>query len=188
MVKSFAWTTHCSHCSVVNACGINRVHSFHFFQIIRQNAVNDGFRYPVFYTIILQLARQSFKTAATRAMFSFGFVVLRLVLHSASSVDISLFPTFHSALCLQSTPHPPLTGYAIEILEHVRHGRVTKSFYKHFPRFRSCNSHFTIKFYRGMLFNIFSMVIHKTSTERTIMQNALILSHIDGSNSNLVCR
>ncbi len=32
MVKSFAWTTRCSHCSAVNAFGTNRTHSFHFFK------------------------------------------------------------------------------------------------------------------------------------------------------------
>ncbi len=41
MVKSYAWTTRCSCFFAVNACGPNHVHSFHFFQIIRQNAVND---------------------------------------------------------------------------------------------------------------------------------------------------
>ncbi len=34
----------------------------------------------------------------------------------------------------------------------------------------------------------FSMVIYKKSTEHTILQNALILPHIDGLTSNLVCR
>ncbi len=34
----------------------------------------------------------------------------------------------------------------------------------------------------------FSVVIYNTSTEHTILQNALILPHIDGLTSNLVCR
>ncbi len=50
---------------------------FSFFQIIRQNTVNDGFRYH----------RSSFITAATQAMFSFVLVVPSLPLHSLSSIN-----------------------------------------------------------------------------------------------------
>ncbi len=32
IVKPFAWTTRCSHCSAINTCGTNRVHSFRFFK------------------------------------------------------------------------------------------------------------------------------------------------------------
>ncbi len=32
IVKPFAWTTHCFHCSAINTCGTNRVHSFRFFK------------------------------------------------------------------------------------------------------------------------------------------------------------
>ncbi len=58
---------------------------------MRRTAV---FRIPVLSAIVLQLAQ-----AATQAMFSFGIVV----------------PGLRSALRLQSTPHPPQTGYAIKI-------------------------------------------------------------------------
>ncbi len=70
----------------------------------------------------------------------------------------------------------------------TRHGRVTKHFCKHFPRFRNCKSRFTTTFYRDTLFKIFSMVIYNTSTEHTILQNALILPHIHGLSSNMVCK
>ncbi len=63
---------------------------FSFFQIIKQNAVNDSFRDPVLSAIIVQLARQlSFKTAATRVLFLFIFVVSGLPLCTASSIDSS---------------------------------------------------------------------------------------------------
>ncbi len=52
-------------------------------------------------TIILQLALwSSFKTAATRVMFSFVFVVLSLPLHSASSINSS---TTTNWLCHQNS-------------------------------------------------------------------------------------
>ncbi len=131
---------------------------FSFFPIIRQNAVKDGFWYPVLSAIILQLARRlSFKTAATRAMFS-------------------LFPAFHSALHLQLIPYLPQTGYAIEI----------PRFYKHFPLFRSCKSRFTIKWHVQNFLPWY--FISRVWNIHTILQNALILPHIDGLTSNLARR
>ncbi len=66
----------------------------------------------------------------------------------------------------------------------TRHRRVTERFYKHFLHFRSHKSRFITKFYHKILcctlFKIFSMAIYNTSTEHTILQNALILPHIDG--------
>ncbi len=110
---------------------------FSYFQIIRQNVVNDGFQYPVLYAIILQLAQwSSFRTTATRAMFSFVYNVPSLLLHSTSSIVSS---SATNRLCHQNTWHR----------------QVTKHFYKHFPSFRSRNSCFTTKFYRGTLFKIF---------------------------------
>ncbi len=114
---------------------------FSFFQIIRQNAVNDGFQYPVLSAIILQLAWQSsFKTAATRAIFSFVFIVpsLSFPLCSVSSVDSS-----HATnrLCHRNT-------IARKMDESP------KSFYKHFPHFCSYKSRFTTLFNRGT-FKIF---------------------------------
>ncbi len=74
---------------------------FLFFQIIRQNAVNDSFRYAVLSAIILQLARwSSFKTGATRAIFLFVFVVPGLPLCFASLIDSS--PAANH-LCHQNT-------------------------------------------------------------------------------------
>ncbi len=114
---------------------------FSFFQIIRQNAVNDSFQYPVFSTIILQLERQlSFKTAATRAMFSFIFAVRSL------SLPLCIFNELltHHKLATPSR------------YRSTQHGRVIKHFYKHFLCFCSCESHSTTKFYhRGTLFKIF---------------------------------
>ncbi len=91
MVKSFAWTTRCFPLFCYQRMQHKLCAQFSFFLIIRQNAVNDGFFwYPILSAIILQLARQSsFKTAATRAMFLFVFVVRGLPLQSASSVDSS---------------------------------------------------------------------------------------------------
>ncbi len=75
---------------------------FSFFQIIRQNVVNDGFWHPVLSAIILQLVwRLSFKTAATRAMFLLIFIVPGLPLRSASSIYSS--PTTNQTL-LQTFP------------------------------------------------------------------------------------
>ncbi len=137
---------------------------FLFFHIIKQNAVNDGFWYPVLSGIILQLAQlSSFKTAVTWVMFSFIFVVPGLPLDSPSLINCSSATNW---LCY----------------------RVTKRFYKHFPRFCSCKSSFTTKFYHGTLFKFFSIVIYNTSTKHTILQNALILPRVDGLTSNLVYR
>ncbi len=116
---------------------------FSFFQIIKQNVVNDGFRYRILPAIILQIARRSsFKTGATRAtMLLFVFVVPSLPLYSASSIESSLAT---NQLCHQNT-----------VARSTQHGRVTKRFYKYFPHFRSRKSSFTTKFYRGTLFKIF---------------------------------
>ncbi len=129
MVNSFAKTKRGSHCSVVNAWGTNRAHSFYFFQIIRQNAVNDGFWYPVLSHIILKLAWwSSFKTAATRATFSFVFIVPGLLL------------CVFNRLLTHRKPAMPSKYH------NTQHERVTKCFYKHFPHFRSRKSRFTTKF------------------------------------------
>ncbi len=112
------------------------MHTVFIFQIIRQNMVNDGFRYPVLPDIILQLARwSSFKTAATRAMFLFVFVVPGLPPWSVSSIN--------SKLAMPSK------------YRSTQYGRVTKHFYEHFPHFCSRKSRFATKFYRGTLFKIF---------------------------------
>ncbi len=140
MIKSFAWTTNntpfplfCCQCVWRKSCT-----QFSFFQSIRQNAVNGGFRYSVLSTIILQLAqRLFFKTMATRAMFLFVFVVPSLPLHSVSSFNFSPAP---NRLCYQNT----VTRDTDE------------SPNKHFPCFCSHKSCFTTKFYRSTLFKIFS--------------------------------
>ncbi len=108
---------------------------FLFFQIIRQNAVNDGFRYLVLSTIILQLARRSsFKTAATRVMFC----------------SFLLFLSFLSTLRLQLTFHWLQTSYTIEIPHESPNAFTNIS-----RVLRICKSRFTTKFYHGMLFKIF---------------------------------
>ncbi len=101
MVKSFAWTTLCSRCFAVNACGRNCTHSFHFFQIITQNAVNDGFWY----------------TCTHRYHPSTSTVVVLLNSCQMSDIFIHffLFFAFLSTQCFQSPPHWLQTGYAIEM-------------------------------------------------------------------------
>ncbi len=120
MVKYFAWTVCCSRCSAVNACGTNRAHSFRFFKS------SDRMQRTMVFGIV-QLAWQSFKTPATRAMCDV-FVVPSLLLCSASSID--------------SSP-------AANCLYHRKH------FFKHFTLFRSRKFRFTTKFYCGTLFKFF---------------------------------
>ncbi len=143
-----------------------------FFQIIRQNAANDGFWYPC-----------TLPYHPTTSMV----VVLQ---NNCQPSDV--FICFH---CF--SPSTPLCIFkwlltcrkpAMPSKYHsTRQGWVTEPCYKHFPHFCSCKSRFTTKLYRNKLFNIFSMVIYNTSTENTILQNALTLSHIDELTSNLVC-
>ncbi len=101
IVKCFTWTTRCSRCSAVNACGTNSAHSFRFFKSSNRMQRTMVSGVPVLSTIVLQLARRSsFKTAAIRAMFSFVFVVPILPFHSASSIDSWPATNF---LCHQNT-------------------------------------------------------------------------------------
>ncbi len=144
---------------------------FLFFQIIRQNAVNDGFWYPVLSSIILQLARWlSFKTTATQAMFLFVFVVLGLPLHSTSSIDSS---PAADRLCYRNTVacDTDESPNAFTNISHI---------------FAAANPALQQNFIAAHCLKLFSIVICNTSTEHTILQNALILPHIDGLTS--ICR
>ncbi len=146
---------------------------FLFFQIIRQNAVNDGFRYPVLSAIILQLVRRlSFKTTATQAMFLLVFVVPGLPLHSTSSIDSS---PAADRLCYKNTVacDADESPNAFTNISHI---------------FAAANPALQQNFIAAHCSKLFSMVTYNTCTKHTILQNALILSHIDGLTSNLVCR
>ncbi len=135
--------------------------------------MNDGFQYP--------------RTLCYRPITSTA-VILQNSCHPSN-----VFIRFY---CFQ--PSAPLCIFN-QLLTHHKlavpskycstwHGPVTKRFYKHFPHFCSHKPRFITTFYRGTLFKIFSMVIYNMSTGHTILQNALILSHMDGLTSNLVCR
>ncbi len=159
---------------------------FLFFQIIRQNAVNDsdGFQYLVFSAIILQLARwSSYNTAATWAMFSFVFVVPSLLLHSASSIDYS--PTANQLFHRNTVTHDWLFQW-----NTVAHDadESLNAFTNISQVFAAVNPTLQQNFIVAHCSKFLSMVIYNRSTEHTILQNALILSHMDGFTSNLVCR
>ncbi len=127
--------------------------------------------------IILQLARWfSFKTAATLGMFSFVFIVPGLSLRFASSND---FSPAANQLCRQSTVarNTDESPNAFTNIFHI-FAAVSPTLQQNFIAAR----------YSKFFSKFFSMVIHNTSTEHTILQNALILPHIDGLTSNLVCR
>ncbi len=114
------------------------------------------FDIPVLSAIILQQARRSFfKTAATRAIFSFVSV-----LRSASSMYSSPSANW---LCYRNIVACD-TGESPNAFTNISH-------------IRSCKSCFTIKFYRSTLFKIFSIVIYNPSTEHTISHNALSSSY-----------
>ncbi len=173
MVKSFECAKLCSHCSAVNTCGTNRAHSFHFFQIFRQNVVNDGFWYLVLCAVILQPARQSsFKTTATRVMFLSIFVVPGLPLCSVSSVDSS--PATNQ-LCHRKTVacDTDESPNASTNISHI---------------FAAVNNALQQNFIAARCSKFFFMVIYTSSTEHMILQNTFILPHIGELTSNLVCR
>ncbi len=122
---------------------------FLFFQIIGQNAVNDGFQYPVLSAIILQLAQWSFfKTAATRGMFS-------------------LFPPFCFALRLQSTPHPPQTIYAMKYCSARNTNESPNAFTNISHIFAAINPALQQNFIAAHCSKLFSMVIYNTSIEHS---------------------
>ncbi len=101
IVKSFTQTTHCSHCSTVNACGTNRAHSFHFVNSSDRMWWMVVFGIPLLTAIILQLAQRSFfKTATTWVVFSFVYIIRGLPLRSASSFNSS---PAANRLCHQNT-------------------------------------------------------------------------------------
>ncbi len=146
---------------------------FLLFQIIRQNALSDGFWYPVLFAIILQLARWlSFKTAATWVMFLFVFIVPGLPLCSASSVDSTPAKNWlcHQSTIAGDTDESPNAFTNVSYISALVNPSLQQNFIV--VRCSKC----------------FSMVIYNTSTKHTILQNALILPHIDGLTSNLVCR
>ncbi len=123
--------------------------------------------------IILQLARRpSFKTAATRSMSSFVFVVPSLPLHSVSSINSS--PTanwlYHRNTIAHNMDESP---NAFTNISHI---------------FAVVNPVLQQNFIAARCSKFFYMVIYNTSTKHTILQSALILPHTDGSTSDLVCR
>ncbi len=174
MVKSFAWTTRCSHCSAVNTCGTNCAHSFRFFKLSDRMWWTMVFGIPILSAIILQLAWWSFyKTAAPWAIFSFVFVVPSLPLHSMSSVDFSSVANW---LCHWNT-------ISCDTDESPN------AFTNILNIFTAINLTLQQNFIVTRCSKFFPTVIYNTSTEHTILQNAHILPpHIDGLTSNLVCR
>ncbi len=174
-VKSFVWTMHCSHCSAINACGTNCAYSFHIFKSSVRMRWTMVFAIPVLSAIILQLTwRLSFKTAVMRVMFLFVFVVPIFLPYSASLIDSS--PTanqlWHQNIVSRDTDESPNTFTSVS---HV---------------FPAINPTLQQNFIAARCSKFFSIVIYNASTEHTntILQNALILPHIDGLTSNLVCR
>ncbi len=145
---------------------------FLFFQ--QTECGERWFLVSVLFAIILQLARQSsFKTAATRAMFLFVFVIPSLRLHSASSINFSPAANWlcHQNTVTRDTDESP---NAFTNISHVL-AAVNPALQQNFMA-ASCSQFFPV-------------LIYNTSTEHIILKNALILSHIDDRlTSNLVCR
>ncbi len=179
---------------------------FLFFQIIRQNAVNGGFRYPVLSTIILQLARWlSFKTAATRAMFSFDvFVHFWYPVLSAVTLHLARWLSFKTAatlamfslifvvpgLLFRSASSRNSSSAANGLCHRNTVACDTDESPNAFTTishiFAAVNPSLQQNFIVAHCSKFFSMVIYKKSTEHTILQNALILLLIDRLISNLV--
>ncbi len=137
---------------------------FSFFQIIRQNMVNDGFRYPILSAIILQLAwGSSFKAAATQAMLTFVFAVPGLPLCSASSIDSS--PTANR-LCSASSIHSsPTTNRLCHRNTVARDTCESLNAFTNISHvFADVNSALQQNFIAARYSTFFSVVIYETST------------------------
>ncbi len=150
----------CSCCSAVNAGGTNRAHSFRSFKSSDKMRWMMVFGIPILSAIILQLIRwPSFKTAATRAMFSFVFIVPGLRLHFASSIDYS-----------------PATNWLCHRNTIARDMDKSLNTYTNISQiFTAVNPTLQQNFIAARCSKFFSMVLYNRSTEHTILQNALIL-------------
>ncbi len=149
MVKSSAWTTHCSHCSAVNACGTNHAQNF----VFSNHRTECGERW---FSVSRTLRYHPITSTAVVLQNSYHpsgdvFVVPSLPLLFASSIDSS--PTANR-LCHQNTVTRD-TGESPNTFTNISH------------IFAAVNPTLQQNFITARCSKFFSMIIYNTSTKHT---------------------
>ncbi len=123
-------------------------------------------------TSVMVVLQNSCYPSVVFMMFSFIFIVPGLPLYSMSSIDSS---PAANRLCHRNTVTRNVdeSSNAFTNISHI---------------FGALNPALQQNFIVARCSKCFSIVIYNTSTEHTILQYALMLPHMDGLTSNLVCR